>query len=189
MKKFIFFLLPLVVLGGCARAKPPAASQPQLQPSEYSVYDLQSYWKDQRNSDRRLGSLAGRVQLVALVYTHCADACPRILTSMKRIEAATRDVDFVLVSIDPLRDTAGQLQAFADGARLDAQRYTLLRGSDDAIAELAAALDVRYRKVDDGSFVHTAIITVLDKQGHVVYQQENADDTEHTIEILQQLKS
>ncbi|NIQ52455.1 MAG: SCO family protein, partial [Gammaproteobacteria bacterium] len=54
--------------------------------------------------------LAGRVRVVAMVYTSCAYACPRIMLDMKRIEAELgpeyrEDVGFVIVSIDPERDT------------------------------------------------------------------------------------
>jgi len=58
--------------------------------SEFSIYDLESVWQDQQALTLTLGDLAGRPRVVAMVYTSCAYACPRILKDMKRIEGELR---------------------------------------------------------------------------------------------------
>lgn len=134
-----------------------------------SVYQLAGAWRDQHEALRPLSSLAGRPQVVAFVYTHCGFACPRIVARMKEIEsravAGGSDVGLVLVSIDPERDTPERLAHYAEGMRLDPDRWTLLNGTDDQILELAVLLGVQYRATGDGEFAHTNALILLDEAG------------------------
>jgi protein SCO1 len=155
-----------------ASAPPPAPGTP----TDHSVYNLESAWYDQHGAARPLGSLAGRVQVVAMVYTHCAHTCPRILMDMKRLEGelgteAAERVGFVLVSIDPERDTPERLRHFAESVRLDPARWTLLSAPDDSVLELAAVLGVRYRRDGETEFSHSNVITVLDADGEIAHRQ------------------
>lgn len=159
-------------------------------PSDFSVYHAESEWTDQHGRTRALGSLAGRVQVVAMVYTNCAYACPRIMLDMKRIEAElgreyAGEVGFVVVSIDPERDTPEKLAEFAEGSRLDPARWTLLHGSSGDIRELAVLLGVQYRQTAPGEWVHSNLITVLDRDGVIVHRQLGlgTDPTETLDEI------
>ena len=147
-----------------------------VEPSDFSVYHVASTWTDQHGTERMLRSLAGRVQVTAMVYTSCAYACPRIMMDMKRIKAELAaehadDVSFLIVSIDPERDTPERLAQFAAGSRLDPDRWTLLNGSEGDIRELAVLLGVQYRQTDPGEWVHSNMITVLDRSGVVVHRQ------------------
>lgn len=146
-----------------------------IEPSEFSVYDLEASWQDQQGLTLRLDDLRGRPRVVALVYTSCAHACPMILKDMKRIEgelkAAGVDAGYVMVSIDPDRDTPQRLAEYALSTRLDPNDWTLLTGSDDGVLELAALLGVRYRRVSDTDFEHSNVITLLDEEGRIVYRQ------------------
>ena len=146
------------------------------EPSDFSVYHAESSWIDQHGTTRTLGSLAGRVQVVAMVYTSCAYACPRIMLDMKRIEAELDaeyegEVGFIVVSIDPERDTPEKLAEFAEGSRLDPARWTLLNGSPGDIRELAVLLGVQYRQTAPGEWVHSNLLTVLDRDGVIVHRQ------------------
>ena len=146
------------------------------EPSDFSIYHAGSRWTDQNGTTRPLSSLAGRVRVVAMVYTNCAYACPRIMLDMKRIEAElgpeyAGDVGFVIVSIDPERDTPEKLAEFARGSRLDPDRWTLLHGSPGDIRELAVLLGVQYRETAPGEWVHSNLITVLDRDGVIIHRQ------------------
>lgn len=155
---------------GAHEAAPPVAGV-----SDLSVYNLPSLWRDRTAAERPLSSLAGRPRVVAMVYTSCGYACPRLILDMKRIEAELgedSDVGLVLVSIDPDRDTPARLAEFAAGARLDPARWTLLTAGDDAVLELAAVLGVQYREAGPGEFVHSNVLTVLDRNGVIVHRQE-----------------
>jgi protein SCO1/2 len=72
---------------------------------------------------------------------------------------------FVLVTIDPERDTLERLDAYARRENLDRARWLLLRGSADQVRELASAVGVRFRPGGTGQFSHTMRILLLDRRG------------------------
>ncbi|HEX2167400.1 MAG TPA: SCO family protein [Longimicrobiales bacterium] len=159
-------------------AAPHAHSAPDASAShatEFSIYDLESPWQDQQGLTLTLGDLAGRPRVIALAYTSCAYACPRILQDMKRIEGELRaagiDAGYVLVSIDPERDTSQRLHEYAQSTLLDPNDWTLLSGTGDGTLELAALLGVRYRRVSESDFEHSNVITLVDADGRIVYRQ------------------
>jgi protein SCO1/2 len=206
VKKFtpVAILLGAVLLSACGRssAQPAgdvhaqhaaaaqdadAAAMAAAPASDLSVYQLESEWTDQHGRTRKLAELAGRPQAVAMVYTHCGAACPRIVGDLKRLEAEFPELGLVLVSIDPERDSPGRLHEFAQGSRLG-ERWTLLNGADGALMELAAVLGVRYRRVSDTEFMHSNLITVLDAAGNIAYRQEGLGETEGIAEALRGLR-
>lgn len=165
-----------------AAASPHSSAGGVGEPADMSVYHLEGEWTDARDSTRTLGdALAGRVQVLALVYTSCALACPAVIADMKRIEAATGDAGFVLVSIDPARDTPERLRVFAEGSRLSPERWTLLTGNDDDLLELSAVLGVRYRRISNTDFMHSNMLTVLDAEGRIVHRQLGLGQVDETI--------
>ena len=177
----LLLALAAVLLGaaactGRAPATPAVAAPAAPAGDAYSLYDLPSVWRDQRGAEVRLPSLAGKVRVVAMVYTSCQATCPLIVGDLKRIEAsipAARrdDVGFVLVSLDPERDTPGRLAEWAARTQLDPARWTLLAGDADAVRELAAVLAVRYQPTAGGELAHSNAIAVLDAAGAVAHQQ------------------
>ena len=171
-----------------AHDSPPAAAVAEQ--AGISLYDLPSAWRDQSGDPVALADLRGGVRVMALVYTSCEATCPLIVADLKRVEAslpAGADVRFVLVSLDPERDTPGRLAEWAASTRLDAARWTLLAGDDDAVRELAATLGVRYQRQPDGEMAHTNAITVLDAGGAIAHQQAGLDDTDGTVAAVARL--
>lgn len=176
----------LLGLAACGRDPAPAApaapladaaSSASAAEAGFSVYDLQSRWRDAQGRERALGSLAGRVQVVAMVYTACTHTCPLIVTEMKRLEAALAPEDrartgFVLVSLDPERDAPAQLAHFAGSMRLDPAAWTLLTADGEAVRELAAVLGIRYRPEADGQISHSNTYLVLDPAGRIIHRQD-----------------
>jgi len=176
----------LALAAACGRVYAPAAAgsggalQARAEASDFSAYELGSTWRDQDGHARALPSLAGKVRVLALVYTHCAHTCPEIVGELKRIEAALPPADraragFVLVSLDPRRDTPARLREYAASLRLDPARWTLLTGDEDGVRELAALLGIRYRPEGAEDFSHTNAYLILDKNGRVVYRQDTLD--------------
>ena len=171
----------LAAFAACGRAPVPAGPGADdaafSADAGFSVYELESRWRDAQGRERALGSLAGRVQVVAMVYTACSHTCPLIVTEMKRLEAALSPEDrartgFVLVSMDPRRDEPAQLAAFASSMRLDPAAWTLLTGDDDSVRELAALLGIRYRPEADKQISHSNTYLVLDAAGQAIHRQD-----------------
>lgn len=168
-------LLPLLL------AAPDTAPLPGT-----SLYQLEAAWTDQGGRPTKLASLRGQVVLVAMVFTSCRYACPRMVGRMKRVEAALTAAEkarvrFLLVSIDPARDTPPVLAAFARSARLDPERWTLLHGAPEAVRQLSAALGVRYKRAGSGDIAHANLLTTLDTGGSIAHQVEGLDGEPATV--------
>lgn len=161
--------------------------------SDESLYLLDSHWSDQTGASIKLASLQGEPVVLAMVFTHCGSACPMIVHDMKKIaarlpEAAEANVRFVLVSLDPERDTPEVLAHFARAHNLDPAHWLLLNGQSADVRTLAATLGVRYREETSGQILHSNIITILNEKGEVVHQQEGlGSDPTETVERMQDL--
>ena len=154
---------------------------------DHSLYQVESTWTNQAGVSMQLASLKGKPIVVAMTYTSCEVSCPRIVSAMQHVLSDTKtDAGFVLISIDPERDTVDQLQEYASKMKLDASRWNLLTGVEDDVREMAALLGVRYQQMPDGEFAHSNIITVLDSDG-VIYHQQNGIASDLTAETLAQL--
>lgn len=141
--------------------------------SDVSIYNVSSLWKNQHGDTLRLANLQGKVQVMAMMYASCQYTCPRILADMKAIEEMLGDdrkkVGMALVTIDPERDTPGNLKRFSLENDLD--DWLLLHGGEDDIRELSALLGVQYKRTSNTDFSHSNILTVLSENGEVAYQQ------------------
>jgi protein SCO1/2 len=189
----------LVLAAACGTRgapQPPetgAAAAPAPVASDFSVYDLESRWTDAAGQGRALRSLAGRRQVLALVYTHCAHTCPAIIAEFKRMEAALPAgpgaPGFVLVSLDPARDTPARLAEFAASSRLDPARWTLLTGDDESVRELAALLRIRYRPEASGEYSHANAYVVLDAEGRIVQRQDGLGHPDRALATLRAIES
>jgi len=148
------------------------AGQNSGEVSENSVYQLKSKWKTETGKNIMLKELKGKKQIMAMVFTNCTYACPLIVNDMKKIELQIKrnDVNFLLISIDPKRDTPEALMQYAKNNKLDLKRWHLITGDENSISELAAVLGFKYKKEADGSFSHSNIINVLNEAGEVAYQ-------------------
>lgn len=144
--------------------------------SEKSIYRLGSAWTTDAAKSFRLDSLRGRPVVVTLFFTHCQHSCPFIVKDMKAMESAlsakTRaKVTFVLVSIDPERDSTEALTAFRKTHKLSPAHWTLLRGERDAVKRLADKLGFSYSEGSKTQFAHSLTITVINGDGEVSHQQ------------------
>lgn len=184
----------LLLAGACGRARAPQAAPEALparaEASDFSVYELESPWRDQDGRERTLASLAGKVRVVAMVYTHCTSTCPLIVDDLKRMERALPPADraragFVLVSLDPARDTPERLREWGGNVHLDPARWTLLTGGDDGVRELAALVGIRYRREAGEALSHSNAYLVLDRRGRIVYRHDGwAGDLDEPLERI-----
>ena len=144
--------------------------------SEKSLYSLDSTWTADVGKEVKLEALRGRPQVMALFFTRCQHSCPLIVNDMKEIEkglpASVRSkVDFLLVSIDPERDTPEALRAFRDKHGLSIEHWSLLRGKAEDVKKLADLVGFRYLPGSNLQYAHSLLISVLNPAGEIVFQQ------------------
>lgn len=163
---------------------PPAAAQGHRHeameaapPRGDSVYALSASLVDQRGRAVGLDLFRGHPVLISMFYATCPDACPLLIADLQRMERELpprikADLRIVLVSLDPERDTPDALQALARARRVDESRWRLLRAPEDTVRDIAALLGVKYRRLPDGSFNHSSVITLLDPDGAIVVRDD-----------------
>jgi protein SCO1/2 len=126
---------------------------------------------DQSNRSFRLSEQKGKVVLIFFGYTNCPDVCPITLNEFKNIkgllESKASEVEFVMVTVDPERDTADRLRLYLE--RIDPE-FTGLTGNLTALESVWKSFGVfRERQEVEGSLGylmdHTARIYVIDTNG------------------------
>lgn len=140
-----------------------------------SLYNLNIELTDQAGMKRPLDLYRGHPVLIAMFYSDCQNVCPLIFEGVHATEEALpaevrANVRVLMVSIDSQHDTPEVLARLAMERHADAQRWTLARASEHDVRQLAAALKIQYRRLPDGEYNHTSIITLLNPEGSVAKQ-------------------
>lgn len=148
-----------------------AASVPPGLPGD-SVYQLRTSLTD--SAGRALGweELRGKPRVATIFYASCRYICPLVIDSLRSIErklspAERARIGFVLVTMDPERDSPETLARLMTERRLDAAHWQLLQPRPDDLRALAGVLGIRYRLLADGEFNHTTSLVLLDADGRV----------------------
>lgn len=172
-----------------------AATLAKITATDESLFQVESNWTNQNGKKQPLGQLSGKPQLVAMVYTNCQYACPRIIADLKSLESeladwSSNEFGITIISIDPERDTPERLLEYSTDNNLNLDHWTLLHGDASDVLELANLLGVRYQKTPTGDFSHSNIITLLNAQGEIVHQQNGlGSDNAPTLDKLNEIKS
>lgn len=157
-----------------------------------SVYNLISTWTTQQEETFQLSHFRNKIVIAAMVFTHCESACPRLVADMKRLESSLSETElqkitFLLISMDPERDTPSRFREFAADHKLN-ENWTLVSSNLDATTEIANVLGVRVKKLEGGGFDHSNIIFVFDREGVIVDQQDGfAVEQEEIVKSIKQL--
>lgn len=175
-------------LAACSSVEPADAPAGPL--PDASLYHLDATWTTEAGATVTLADFRGRPTVVAMIYAHCAYACPLIVQDMRRTAAELDDPDaarFVLVSFDPDRDTPAVLRRFKEAHGLP-DSWILLRSDANNVRMLAALLGISYRPEADGQIAHSNLITVLDRDGEIAGVQESLGKTpEKVVQALEGL--
>lgn len=162
-----------------SEASPCCANEPEVDVSEVSqdsIYQIDSTWKNQDDTEVKLSSLAGKIQVITMGYSVCEYACPRLMADMKSVEKGLtaeqlEKVSFNFFSIDQT-DTPESLTAFGERHNVDKQRWSFYTADLSTVQELAVVLGTNFRKTSDKDFAHSNLITVLNEKGEIVHRQE-----------------
>ncbi|MFK5878773.1 MAG: SCO family protein [Flavobacteriaceae bacterium] len=162
--------------------------------SETSIFNLTSKWNTEEGKSIELKDLKGKTLVMVMIYTTCKAACPRLVADMRNIEAQIPDeyiknINFVLVSIDPETDTPKRLKEFAIENFMDDEQWTFLQGTVSSVREFANVLAVKYKQISPIDFSHSNIISVFNSDGELVHQQEGLGvDNKETIKTILDLQ-
>jgi protein SCO1 len=118
---------------------------------------------DQNGQAFKLSENRGKVVLVFFGFTNCVDECPLTMAHIKQaldiVGDGRKNVQVVLITTDPTRDTPQALQAYL--AQFD-KAYTGIPGSWDDLSKVWKDYGV---EVLDGGETHSSFTYVIDKAG------------------------
>ena len=117
-------------------------------------------------------NLKGKWTLIFFGFTHCPDICPTTLAAAARMYAALdadeqENLQVVLISLDPERDTPEQLAKYVPYFNAD---FIGASGNRHVLLKLATELNVAYSKVDlengDYTIDHSGNLVLINPYGH-----------------------
>ena len=148
--------------GYTAATLPP----PLRQGSSAPPFDL----VDHRGGRVSLATFRGRPVVMTFVYASCHASCPILIDRLKSLEAHTPHAEaaFVVVSLDPERDTPATLAAAATRWGLGA-RWHLLTGEPSVVRGVVRAYHVQWAPLPDGEIAHENVVTFIDGQGRLAF--------------------
>ena len=138
-------------------------------PAAVAAFELIDHQKKPFNNER----LKGAWTLMFFGYTHCPDVCPTTLTEvdnaaarLKQVDTGSNKIQYVFVSIDPVRDTPDLL---ADYISYFGAKFIAATGEAKQLKNLANPLGIRF-KVGIGfnkEYIvnHSSSMLLIDPQG------------------------
>lgn len=115
------------------------------------------------------GAPQGRPLALTFIYTDCHASCPALVSTLKAAEAQVGErAVFAAVTLDPARDTAPVLAAYAERWQLG-PAWRLLTGEAGEVTRLRQAYQVAAERLPSGDIAHPNVVVVLDGRGRVAY--------------------
>lgn len=144
--------------------------------------------QDSRGGTFRLAEQRGQLVVMTFAFASCPDICPLTLARFRAVLEAlgpdARRVRFIMVSVDPARDTPERLQAYVTYFHPD---FLGLTGSREQLAAVERLYGARVLIHDNGDVSHSDYIYLLDDEGqtrHLFDQQAGVDDMVDVIRRL-----
>jgi protein SCO1 len=139
-------------------------------------------------------SLKGKITVVNFFFTHCPVVCPKMINQLKRVQAYADVGDFSIYSfsVDPERDSASRLLAFAERMSI-AGNWRLVTGEKIAIYRLARkGFNIVATDGDGGEtdFIHSELFVLLDKESRIrgYYNGTEKDEVDRMIADMKKLE-
>lgn len=143
-----------------------------------SLYQLDVPLVDSNGDVFHLAQLAGQPVTLSMFYGSCQSACPVLLRGLKLSVAALSarqrgGLRIVLISLDPVNDTAASLARLADEQHLDPKVFRLAVAASEAqTRSLAGVMGIKYRRLPNGEINHSTRVLLLDAQGRITSSSE-----------------
>jgi protein SCO1/2 len=156
---------------------------------------------DHKNRVFDLASLKGKWSFLFFGFTYCPDVCPTTLAVLARVRdhvakntLGAEDLQFVFVSVDPNRDTAGKLRQYVE--YFDAT-FLGVTGDNAQIAKLAGQLGAAYQVaitpgVENYPVYHSAAVFLVDPQAryHAAFKPPlDAEAISRRFEVVRELEA
>jgi len=153
-----------------AAGKPAAADAAVRPMATTGTRDPRAYFTDAvlTNQDGRKvrfysDALKGRTVVLNVTYTNCTEACPLITRAMLQVREDLgsvfgKQVTFVTLTSDPVRDTPQALKAFAQKQGADLPGWSFLTGSKSDVDVILKRLGAFSENAEE----HATVLYIMD---------------------------
>lgn len=176
-------LLPLSVYAVVKWYENSFAALPVLIGKDHRVADF--HLVNQQGRPASLNDWDGKIVVADFFFTHCPVVCPKLTRSLQRVQDGHRsDGNFLITSfsVDPERDSAAQLQRYAERMNVNGA-WLLLTGDKKAIYKLARnSFSVAATDGDGGpqDFIHSEMLVLVDRQKRIRGYYKGTNEAEVT---------
>lgn len=175
MKKLFIILFSFFLCFGCTENQ--EEKEIAHEKTADSIFLLDSKWQNQEGKEMQLKDLKGKNLVVAMIFTSCQTACPLLVADMKKVESKIdakklKETSLVLITIDPENDTSEVLKKYAQQRNMEGEPWIFLRTDLESTREFANVLAVKYKKITPIIFSHSNIISIFNKKGEMISQEE-----------------
>ena len=155
---------------------------------------------DHQNQGFDLSRLKGKWSFLFFGFTHCPDFCPTTLAvlarardNMAKSKVGGEDIQFVFISVDPNRDTAGKLSQYVNYFHTS---FLGVTGNDAQIGNLAGQLGAAYQVaitpgMEDYPVYHTVTVFLVDPRAryHAMFTPPlDAETISRRFKVLRELE-
>lgn len=137
-----------------------------------NIYANPTEWTTSTGTKLKLSTLEGKKTVLALFYTECRAICPMTVESLKGMEKAlgekAKDVNFVLVSIDPRIDTPKKLDAYVKKHKIE--NWKIIKSDEAATRKLAGDLNIGFSDKPGGDVhqMHSRAFAFINEKGRLL---------------------
>jgi len=126
-------------------------------------------------------AFAGRPVIVTFAYAHCATICPLLVTNARtaqlELAGAGTQVELVVVTLDPWRDTPSRLPSIAERWLLGDRAHLLGGDPDEVVAAIEAWQVPIQRNPTTGEVTHPSLTYLVDQRGRIAYATTGESST------------
>jgi protein SCO1/2 len=150
---------------------------------------------DQQGSVASLKDWEDKIVVADFFFTHCPVVCPKMTRSLKNVQAmyaGDKELLIASFSVDPERDSVGQLKKYA--GKMDIRdNWRLLTGDKKEIYGLARNSFLITATDGDGGpqdFIHSELLVLIDKQQRIrgYYNGTISSEADNLIRDISRLK-
>ena len=141
-----------------------------------------------------MSDFRGKLVLIYFGYTFCPDICPATLgnvnQALKEIGAKAEDIQLIMISLDPQRDTPEKLEQYVTHFN---PTFIGITGTQEQVDTVTSLYGIFYEKKEGSEATsylidHTATLMVIDREGYLklvfpfgVTADEIADDLKYML--------
>jgi len=158
-------------------------------PAFSNLYAIDAQWTQASGQHRKTSDLAGKVRILAMIYTRCKVVCPLVTNYMRKLEQSLdgelkNKIRFTLISFDTDFDDAGHLTEFMQTYQLSPSGWDVMVGQKEATRQLAQLLAVAYKKEPDDSFKHSGTVSIISEAGQILAQLSPSELTNQKLRLI-----